>query len=432
MRDPRTTPSATISAVISTSGSQPRVTRALLHPRGRRRGTRARADDRLDDPPLPELVARDLLDDAPARHDDDAVAEARELERVAGLDDGGDSFVRLRAQCLVDVEARADVDALRGLLGEDDLDVSAQERADERHLLLVAAGERLNGLFRRRHADSQALDEPCDCAPLAAAQDDSAAGESPQDLDGRVRADAQDGEQCLAAPVAAEQDDSGAERSRRRARVELRAVAGCAADRGLDAGERSQERHLAVALGARNPEDLPFPDLQIDRTEALTPQARHREHDVCLLGKRGSLRERHGERPADHERDKRVLRDRCRLERPLPDAVAEHREAVRDREHLGKAVADVDDADSCPHLLEHECVEALDVLRPERRGGLVEEQHLRPGQQGFRDLQELSLGQGSEPVSGVTGMSRLNVASVSSAQLCMRPYDGRASAGTAR
>ena len=83
-------------------------------------GTGARADDRLDDPALAELLAADLVDDLPARHHDDAVAEPGELERVARLDDDGDALLRLRAQRVVDVEARGDVDALRRLLGEDD------------------------------------------------------------------------------------------------------------------------------------------------------------------------------------------------------------------------------------------------------------------------------------------------------------------------
>ena len=185
----------------------------------------------------------------------------------------------------------------------------------------------------------------------------------------------------------------GAERSRRRAHVDLRAAARCGADRGLGAGERPEERHLAVALRARDPEDLPLPDLQIDRAEALALQTGHGEHDLGVLGQRAPLRERDRQRPADHQGDERVLGDRRGLERPLPDAVAKHRDAIGDREHLGQAVADVEDADARPRLLEHEGVEALDVLRPERRGGLVEEQHLRPGQQGLGDLEELPLGE---------------------------------------
>ena len=67
----------------------------------------------------PRLGRLDLVDDPAARHDDDAVTEPGELEGIARLDDDCDAFVRLRAQRLVDVETRADVDALRRLLRED-------------------------------------------------------------------------------------------------------------------------------------------------------------------------------------------------------------------------------------------------------------------------------------------------------------------------
>src|SRR5690348_10340043 len=87
----------------------------------------AGADDRLDDPALAQLVASDLLDDPPARHHDHAITEARELEWIARLHDHRDALRRLFAQRLVDVEARADVDALRGLLSEDYPHAAAQE-----------------------------------------------------------------------------------------------------------------------------------------------------------------------------------------------------------------------------------------------------------------------------------------------------------------
>src|SRR6266571_1744418 len=74
--------------------------------------TDAGADDRLDDPAFTELLAVDLVDDPPARHHDDAVTEPGELERIARLDDDRHTFVRLRAQCFVDVEACPHIDAL--------------------------------------------------------------------------------------------------------------------------------------------------------------------------------------------------------------------------------------------------------------------------------------------------------------------------------
>src|SRR5947207_2436029 len=61
-----------------------------------------RADDRLDDALLAEVVGADLVDDPAARDHDDAVAEAGELERVARLDDHRDALAGLRAKRLVD------------------------------------------------------------------------------------------------------------------------------------------------------------------------------------------------------------------------------------------------------------------------------------------------------------------------------------------
>src|SRR5438309_1422329 len=113
------------------------------------------AYDRLDDPALAELVAADLVDDPAAGDHDDPVAEAGELERVARLDDRRNALRRLRPHRVVDVEARADVNALGRLLGEDDVDVPAEERARQRNLLLVPARKGLHGLLDRRHANAQ-------------------------------------------------------------------------------------------------------------------------------------------------------------------------------------------------------------------------------------------------------------------------------------
>ena len=160
-------------------------------------GTDARAHDRLDDPALAELVAADLVDDRPARHHDDAVTEPGELERIARLDDDRNALLRLRAQRVVDVEPRGDVDSLRRLLGEDDLDVPAEERARQRDLLLVAAGKGLHRLLDRRHPDAEAAGELVDRAALTPSVQQAEASQPPQNLDRRVGAHAQDREERL-------------------------------------------------------------------------------------------------------------------------------------------------------------------------------------------------------------------------------------------
>ncbi len=361
----------------------------------------------------PSSWPRDLLDDAPARHDDDAVAQPGELERVARLDDGGDAFVRLRAQRLVDVEARADVDALRRLLGEDDLDVSAQERADERHLLLVAAGERLDRLLRST---------PCGRAGARRARRSRAA----RGRAGRRRARASRRSTWMVAFARTLRTGNSA--SPRRSPLSRTTPA-----RSGPTGERVSSfapSHDALPIARSTPASArrnctwplpsapaiprisPFRDLEVDRAEALAAQARHREHDLGVLaaaaGRSGKATLSGRPIISATSASSEIGR---RLERPLADAVAEHRDAVGDREHLGQAVADVDDADALACLLEHERVEPLDLLGPECRRRLVEEQHLRPGRaapsttsSSCRSASE------SEPGGAVTGMSSLNVA----------------------
>ena len=60
------------------------------------------------------------------------------------------------------------------------------------------------------------------------------------------------------------------------------AVAGGAAGRALDAGERAEELHLPVALGAGDPEDLALRDLEVDRAEPLAAQARDGEQHLAV------------------------------------------------------------------------------------------------------------------------------------------------------
>ena len=74
----------------------------------------------VDQPLLGDLVAAEGLDDLPARHDDDAVAEPLELLGVRGRDDDRHAAVGDLAQDAVDLRAGADVDALRRLVGEQD------------------------------------------------------------------------------------------------------------------------------------------------------------------------------------------------------------------------------------------------------------------------------------------------------------------------
>ena len=248
------------------------------------------------------------------------------------------------------------------------------------------------GCSDRRHPDAQALASSSTVRRSRPAPEEAEPPEPAEDLDRRVRADAQDREQRLARPVAAEQHDARAERRRaasrsraparrrtpcRRSARRRRARGGTAPGR-CPRRPRSRGSRPLPTSRSTGPNRSPCRPETASRTSRLDARA-------LPVGKREL------ERPPDHQRDEALLGHGGRLERPLADAVAEHGDPVGDAEDLRQSVADVDDADAGAALLEHERMEALDVVRPERGRRLVEEQHLRLGEERLDDLEELPL-----------------------------------------
>src|SRR5207237_6281973 len=100
-----------------------------------------------------------------------------------------------------------------------------------------------------------------------AAANPARAAEAAQDLDRRVRADAEHREERLAQPVAGEEDDPRAERRVRRAQVDGRALAAHLAGAALDPREAAEELLLSVPLRAGHAEDLAPAQREVDRAE---------------------------------------------------------------------------------------------------------------------------------------------------------------------
>ena len=117
---------------------------------------------------------------------------------------------------------------------------------------------------------------------------------------------------------------------------------------------------------------------------------------------------------------------------PWQIAVAQDRDSVGDAQDLRQPVAHVHDPDARTAPLDDEGVEALDVLQPERRRRLVEEQHLRLGEQRLDDLEELPLRERERSGGSFGGMPSPNAARCAAAHSSMRPNVGRSSAGAAR
>ena len=113
------------------------------------------------------------------------------------------------AQRVVDVETGPDVDALGGLVGQDHVELAAQERAQQRDLLLVAAGQVLRRLLDRRRLQPQPGARSSSPVVSPAAADETETGEALEDQERGVGAHAEGGEDRLRLAVGAEQDDAG-------------------------------------------------------------------------------------------------------------------------------------------------------------------------------------------------------------------------------
>ncbi len=165
----------------------------------------------------------------------------------------------------------------------------------------------------------------------------------------------------------------------------------------LGTGEGPEELHLAVALRAGYADDLAARDLEVDRPEPVAAQSGHREQHLAPLLAVVPLREGKLERTPDHERHETLLRHGCPLECPLTHAVAEDADPIGDAEDFGQPVADVDDPDPRTAPFVNQRVQSVDVLRPEGRRRLVEQQHLGLGEQRLDDLEELPLRERERP-----------------------------------
>ncbi len=170
--------------------------------------TRGRRDRRAGDVLFRDLLGFEGADEAPPREDDDAVAEPLQLDRVGREHDHRHSAVGGGAEHLVQLEARAGIDAACGLVGEQHLRVGEKGTGEE-HLLLVAARQGRDRRLRRGGANVELRDPGRDLAVLAAALDDAGAGELRQGEERGVLAHAQREHHALTVTVPRQVDDPG-------------------------------------------------------------------------------------------------------------------------------------------------------------------------------------------------------------------------------
>ena len=94
----------------------------------------------------------------PVAQDDDPVAVGGDLLELRGDDEKGKSVLAQALDQADDLGMGAHIDAARRLIEDEEARFGGQP-AGEQGLLLIAAGEKPDGLFRIRRADVEQLDE---------------------------------------------------------------------------------------------------------------------------------------------------------------------------------------------------------------------------------------------------------------------------------
>src|SRR3954447_24983164 len=328
----------------------------------------------------------------PLAHDEHAVGQPEHLGQIGRHDHHAEPLGRQVADDLVDLGLRPDVDALRGLVEHEHLRLRRQP-AGEEHLLLVAAGQRRHRLLPRPRAQLEPAEVLVDDAALALAVDDP----EPRDLvevrERRVLADRQLEQQPEALAVLGQEPEAGAHRAARVAGAHDGAVdLDLAALHGVGAEDRPQELAAAGAEQAGDADDLAGAHLEVDgrhRPDRL--QAAHRQPRRADRPARGRIERL--DLAADHRGDERVLVEVAH--RPARDqaAVAEHRDAVADLEHLLEVMGHVHHGVARVAELMDAREQRLRLGLRQRRRRLVEDQDARRRAEDLRDLDELLRGE---------------------------------------
>ena len=160
----------------------------------------------------------EAADDPAAVEHDRAVADAGDLLDVGGEHEHGEAAVGERAELEIDLAPRADVDAARRLLEDQELDAVDQPARDA-DLLLVAAGERAHLLLGPAGADAEQVDPALGLRGLRGARHEEAVDVAVEERRDHVLAHAEVADDPLALAVGGDEADAGAPCRARRLRA---------------------------------------------------------------------------------------------------------------------------------------------------------------------------------------------------------------------
>ena len=164
---------------------------------------------------------------------------------------------------------------------------------------------------------------------------------------------------------------------------------------GAHAGERLDQLALAIAVDARDADDLAGADVQrepphgVEAAIVAHPQVAHREHRLARMRRAALDVEQHV--APDHQLRQTALARPLAIERRDLLAAPEHRDAIGHRQHLVQLVGDQDDRRPALDQRAQHGEQLVDLLRGEHRRGLVQDQHPRVAIERLEDLDALLL-----------------------------------------
>src|SRR3984957_6282502 len=156
---------------------------------------------------LRRLGARDFAGDAALAHRHDAIRHRENFRKLRRNDDDRDALLRHVDEEIVDLDFRANVDASRRFV--DDENPGPQRQPARQHdLLLIAAGELTRRLVRARHSNRQELTELVDQRVLSFLIDEPAAADVFLHRNRHIGADGEAEEQSLLLAVLRDEADA--------------------------------------------------------------------------------------------------------------------------------------------------------------------------------------------------------------------------------
>ena len=322
-------------------------------------------------------------------HDQRAVGHAEDFLHFAGDKQDRHALAGEFLHEAVDLLLRADVDAARGFVEQQQARLQREPFADD-DFLLVAAGEVERQLAVVRRLDAERRDHFLRDRAFLRVVEKTGAGVAAQAGEAEVVAHGHFENEALLLAILGDEREARANGVQRA--VEPHVLTGDAhgaAARAVDAEEHAQQLGAARANEAGQADDLAGVDGEVQFVARMhgRAEAAHFECGRACRMRRALVKP--GDVAPDHQAHHRVVVDLVALEFARVLAVAQDHDAVGEFLHLAEPVGDVDDAHARRAEFFHDLIKLVGLVLAQARGRLVHDEHTRADREGLGDFDQL-------------------------------------------